>query len=222
MKLSDTYDLQEFLSKLRAHLLPRIQTVLQVEAATLPEYLRTEIPVRDPTKRDDCDLIFFKHDKLYLHKLARFNYTTYDVQRGQDNIHPGHSRSNVMVLANVDSDATSHHFWYAQVLGIYHANVIYTGSGMLDYCPRRMDFLWVRWYETMPATDDGWDTCELDCLRFPPLNREDSFGFLDPVDVLRECHIIPAFAKGPRHADGMGLSRCAKDGQDWKAYYVNR
>jgi len=35
----------------------------------------------------------------------------------------------------------SHHSLYAQVLGAYHANVIYTGPGMWDHNARSFDFL---------------------------------------------------------------------------------
>jgi hypothetical protein len=36
---------------------------------------------------------------------------------------------------------SSNHFLYAQVLSIYHVNVIYTGPGMCDFEARRFDFL---------------------------------------------------------------------------------
>jgi len=48
-------------------------------------------------------------------------------------------------------------------------------------------------------------------LSFPPMSHEDSFGFLDPADVVRGCHIIPAFAAKRRYAGGQGLSCCTKD-----------
>jgi hypothetical protein len=41
------------------------------------------------------------------------------------------------------------------------------------------------------------------------------------ADVLRACHIIPAFAKGKHHVNGMGLLWCARDSSDWIEYYVN-
>ncbi|KAH7904119.1 hypothetical protein BJ138DRAFT_977516, partial [Hygrophoropsis aurantiaca] len=113
------------------------------------------------------------------------NYTTYDVRRGQDVVNPSTSHRNIMVLANhsTEDSRTQHPFWYARVLGIYHANVIYTGPGMLDYNPRRMEFLWVRWYEIVEDMA-GWDACQLDRLRFPPMATDGAFGFLDPKDVL--------------------------------------
>lgn len=77
----------------------------------------------------------------------------------------------------------------------------------------------MRWYEEVPA-DSG--VIMLDRLRFPSLDNEDSFGFLDPADVLRATHLIPCFSKGMRHKDGKGLSGTAGDKGDWREYYVNR
>lgn len=100
--------------------------------------------------------------------------------------------------------------------------MIYAGSGAVDRSPIRMEFLWLRWYEQVDAARTGWAAQRLDRLRFPPLANEDSFGFLDPADVLRGCHIVPVFWKGRRHADGCGLSSHSKDKTDWAEYYVNR
>ena len=168
---------------------------------------------------NEYDYILFKNDVIYKHQLVQFNYTTYDVRRGQDVINPNTSHHNVMVLAQPDDSRGP--FWYARVLGIYHANIFYTGPGMLDYRPRRMEFLWVRWYSNSGATH-SWDACQLDRVQFPPVAQENAFEFIDPQAVLRACHIIPAFSAGKRHADGIGLSRCAKDSQDWNSYYVMR
>jgi hypothetical protein len=120
------------------------------------------------------------------------------------------------------SSSVAHHFLYARVLGAYHANVIYTGPGMRDYNARRFDFLWVQWFEIIDPASSGWYNSTLDTVRFPPMHHDDSFGFVDPKDVLRGCHILPAFAKGKRHTNGVGVSRCAKDGKDYKFYYVGR
>ena len=131
-----------------------------------------------------------------------------------------------MLLANhADGSADSsdsHHFLYARVLGAYHANVIYTGPGMRDYEARRFDFLWVRWFEIVDPASSGWASSTLDSVRFPPMHGNHSFGFVDPKDVLRGCHILPVFAKGKRHANGVGISRCAKDSNDYKLYYIGR
>ena len=152
-----------------------------------------------------------------------FNYTPYDVRRGRDIINCGTPQRNVMMLSSTTSDVEStskSRYMYAQVLGAYHANVMYVGPGMLDYKPRRLDFLWVRWYEVKCAGTDSWRNSQIPMVAFPPLASESAFGFIDPADVLRACHIIPAFARGQVHDDGIGLSRCAGDKNDYNAYYV--
>jgi len=85
-----------------------------------------------------------------------------------------------------------------------------------------MEFVWVRWYKIMESHRTGWGKRRLDRLEFPPIDEADSFGFIDPSDIMRSCHIIPAFASGIRHIDGRGLSFCAGDSSDWVSYYVNR
>lgn len=97
-------------------------------------------------------------------------------------------------------------------------NVIYTGPGMLDYTPRRIDFLWVRWYDHQ----EGQNPARLDQLSFPPVASEGTFGFVDPADVVRSCHVIPRFSKGRRHPSGTGFSRLARDNRDWMAYNIGR
>jgi hypothetical protein len=150
----------------------------------------------------------------------RINYTTYDVRRKQDTINPATPHRDVIVMAENDDDS-EHPFLYARVIGIFHANIIYTGSPAVDYRPRRLEFLWVRWYELDPkAPAGGWANLTLDRLRFPPMATENAFGFIDPADVVRSSHIVPQFAAGKRYVSE-GLSRCARDSGDWKSYYVN-
>lgn len=218
------------MAKLKDHLLPRIKEKLQSEIMDSNNDMigLTSNPRVDtlPSDRHPRDFVLFKNERMYKHQLARFNYTTYDVRRAQDVINPDTSHCNVMVLANAsEGDTTSDHpFWYARVLGIYHVNVVYTGPESCDFRPHRMDFLWVRWYQTSEAiaTVQSWDTWKLDRVRFPPMRETDAFGFVDPGDVLRGCHIIPGFASGKVHIDGVGLSGCARDSQDWRHYYIGR
>jgi hypothetical protein len=162
---------------------------------------------------------------MYEHSILRINYTTYDVRRSQDVVKASTSHCNIIVLA-ADADAqvsNEHHpFRYARILGVYHVNAVYVGPGMKDYQPRRMEFLWVRWYEHIETTSTGWDHFKLHRIHFPPVAEENAFGFIDPTDILRCCHVIPYFSKGKRHVDGRGLSRCAGDSQDWIAYNINQ
>ena len=115
---------------------------------------------------------------------------------------------------------TGHPFYYARILGVYHANIIFTGPESRDYESRHLEFLWVQWFE---LEDSGsWEQCSLDKGQFIPMHRTDAFGFVDPADVLRCCHLIPAFADGQQHLDGVTMSQIGRDANDWKHYYINR
>lgn len=198
---------QNFMPKLKEHLLRRIN--ISRNLLELAEDHNT-------------NTIILKDDRIYHHNIARVNYTTYDVRRSQDVINPRTSHCNIMVLCPYnDMGPRGHRFTYGKVLGIYHVNVITIGVGMVDYTPRRMEFLWIRWYEPIQQLST-WDTSALDRVIFPPLADEYSFDFLDPADVLRSCHIIPSFASGKKHPDGLGMSACAGDKDDWREYYINR
>ncbi|KAF8833950.1 hypothetical protein BDN67DRAFT_985681 [Paxillus ammoniavirescens] len=87
---------------------------------------------------------------------------------------------------------------------------------------RRLDFLWVQWFEPLksPAAT-GWERSILDKARFIPMDSTNTFGFVDPADVLRCCHLMPAFADGRLHPDHITMSQLASNADDWKYYYVN-
>ena len=217
--------------KLKDHLLPRIKNMLLEEAPSnrdaylSPPHLTQAANYVTHASHHERDSVFLKNDRIYRHHIVRFNYTTYDVRRGQDVINPGTSHCDILLLANrsmVTRPELDHPFLYARVLGVYHANVAYTGEGMLDYEARRIEFLWVRWFEYDGARSVRWKDLRLDSVRFPSLASEGSFGFIDPRDVLRGCHMIPAFARRKSHSDEVSISRCARDGKDWNHYYVNR
>ena len=164
--------------------------------------------------------VLFKGNRIYHHRLLRINYTTYDLQREFDPINPRTDNRDIMLLANPDSG--DHPFSYARVLGIFHANIVYTGPGSKDFQSRRVEFLWVRWFEVLQDRLPIWEHDVLDTVKFLPVTNEDAFGFVDPANVLRGCHIIPSFADGRLRPDGVVMSRCAGDSDDWKRYFVNR
>lgn len=159
--------------------------------------------------------IIIQKNRMYSHQIVNINYTTYDVRRGQDIIHVGTDRTDIMMLACEEEDGTrAHPYWYARVVGAYHVNVKRMGAGGALFT--RMDFLHVRWFgrdfewaEQNPSSRlvrVGWDT-------------EHEYGFVDPAHVVRACHVIPAFA-----AD-VAPSRYANSfsrGPDYNEYYVMR
>lgn len=221
--------LQDFLPKLKAHLLPRILEihVAQEKANTSgPQVNTTHTSATDYRDIDDQSLlhelndVIFKGNRIYRHPLLRLNYTAYDLQRETETVNPRTDHRDIMLLSRANGPKT-HPFCYARILGIYHANIIYTGPSSRDYQARRIEFLWVRWFEVLDQPS-GWEHLTLDAVRFAPMASTNAFGFVDPTDVLRCCHLIPAFERGKLHSDSIAMSHYARDSEDWKCYYINR
>jgi hypothetical protein len=125
-----------------------------------------------------------------------------------------------MVLTHEDDDANDPHpYWYAQVIGVFHTFVRCIG---MTAC-RQMDFLWVRWLGRDTTHQSGWKARCLHHVGFIHGSDLGAFGFLDPKEVIRAVHLIPAFSFG-RTTDYLGPSiiRKPEDGdEDWVYFYVN-
>lgn len=210
---------QSFISKLKAHLWPRFRHRVKDE-------LGIDLSLATSHIENPQEKLLLKKDRMYQHHTMHINFTTYDVRRAYDILHPRKGVFNIMGLAGSEDDGedasqSSTSFWYARVLGIYHVNAVYIGPGAPDFQPRRFDFLWVRWYDFKLGS-----RYRLDTLRFPPMDSTEAFGFVDPKDVLRCCHLIPSFHDGLVHpnADALRTSRSqsAEDVHDYKVYYINR
>lgn len=127
-----------------------------------------------------------------------------------------------MVLSNDDTDLDdAHPYHYARVLGIYHALVSYSGRS-----PVRVDFLHVRWFRRDRSIPSGWLAKRLPCLSFVPHTEQHAFGFLDPADVVRAVHLMPAFAhkRVVTLPAPSPIAHVLKDGhsdsKDWRKYYL--
>jgi hypothetical protein len=120
-----------------------------------------------------------------------------------------------MVLAHEDEgeEDERHPYWYAKVLGIFHANIRVSDNFDVE----RMDFLWVHWFGRDPDHPGGFDKHRLHCIGLLDPTSPTSFGFLNPQDVLRGVYLIPAFSTGrvpvPSSADN--------NGTDWDRFYVS-
>ena len=179
-----------------------------------------QLPVSENARNLQEEDIVFKYNRIYRHNIMRINYTTYDVRRAQDTINTNTSKRDILVLSCESDSDSAMPFLYARVLGIFHVNAIRIGGSKPDYNPVRLDFLWVRWFETL--SPGSWEKHELERIAFPPMADEEAFGFLDPSSVVRACHLSPSFAQGPRYSDGQGLSTCARDSDDYCQYFVGR
>ena len=119
------------------------------------------------------------------------NYTTYDIRRDCDTINT--STCRYVVLQSPEVSTNAHPYWYAQVLGIYHAGVSMTHPAALKHSAQHMQFLWVLWLGVEPGYRSGSKVACLPKVSFVEDADEDVFGFLDPDLIIRGCHLIPDF-----------------------------
>lgn len=154
------------------------------------------------------------------------------MRRAQDSLNP-RTQADVIVLANEDADAlpeyatgTTHPYWYARILGVFHTLVRYntpseSGAHSMSVL-NRVDFLWVRWLQRDTTYASGFAAKRLPRVSFVDETCDPSaFGFLNPADVVRGTHLIPAFAHALRAALPPSLARPVRSNEDWKYYYVN-
>ncbi|KAG1840499.1 hypothetical protein DFJ58DRAFT_718370 [Suillus subalutaceus] len=168
---------KNFLPQLKDHLLSRLCGL---------EYDGDE---REFTSAEHSTITLVR-EKIFRHKVLWVNYTTYDLHCNQDSLNP-RTNADIMLLAHEDG-GDGHPYWYARILGIFHALVIHTGEHSKSHEPQQMDFLWVRWFSRDPVKRLEW-------VGFIPSDDPGAFGFLDPQQVIRGIHLVPAFHYG--HTD---------------------
>ena len=143
-------------------------------------------------------------------------HTTYDLRQGKDRVNMK-NRSHVMTL----SQDGIHPYAYARVLGIFRVNVLH---GPTMSTETRMDVLWVRWFKIDETHRAGWKAKQLYRLKLIPALNDNTFGFLDPNDIIHGSHLLPGFKLG-RHMHSPADPASAWDPEeesDWKMYYVNQ
>ena len=79
------------------------------------------------------------------------------MRRDQDTLNVG-KNADYMVLGCENENPDPHPYWYGRIIGIFHANVVYSGPGSRSSEPQTMEFLWVRWLGREPREDyhEGW------------------------------------------------------------------
>ncbi len=166
--------------------------------------------------------MLIRGNRLYLHKVVRINWTSYDMRRQQDSINP-RTHPDILMLAPEDS---AHPYLYARVLGVFHAYVSRIGpQHSMDEEPQLMQVLWVRWFELDTRRQGGFKARRLHRLEWVPAGSDGAFGFVSPDCVLRATHLIPAFAHGKDGGAALpGYSIARSDSgsnEDWRYHYVS-
>jgi hypothetical protein len=127
-----------------------------------------------------------------------------------------------MVLSSETED-DHHPYWYARVIGVFHAKVRHRGPLSQTLEPQHMEFLFVRWFGRDISWKSGWKSQHLHRVGFIPGEEDSAFGFINPDQVIRGVHLIPAFSLG-RTEDLLHPSVIARSPNekhsDWQMYYV--
>lgn len=103
-----------------------------------------------------------------------------------------------MVLANETDPTSTHPYWYARVIGIFHAEASYhdPNGSLEDSRPFNISFLWVRWYGFDGKHRSGFKAKRPHWVGFVHGEDPEAFGFLDPSDVIRAIHLVPVYRLG--------------------------
>ena len=129
-----------------------------------------------------------------------------------------------MMLSHEDDD-DRHPYWYARVIKIFHVNVWYYGTGAGNsQVPTRIHVLFVRWFGRDILFKAGWSAKRLHRVGFFKRDDPDSFGFIDPDQVIRCVHLIPAYAHGRTDTRlAASFVRPEEDNdQDFMYFYMNQ
>jgi hypothetical protein len=174
---------------------------------------------------DERNTVHIAGERIYRCKTMRINYTTYDVRRDADTIKIG-SYPDIMVKSP-ETGSNAQPYWYARVIGVFHALVSSSHMSVPERSLCRMDFLWVRWFGVEPGRyRHGIRYARLPKIGFVESTDPFAFTFLDPAQAIRGVHVIPAFSEGRTSAllpNGKSVARILnpEEEDDWVNFYVN-
>ncbi|KIO32592.1 hypothetical protein M407DRAFT_39350, partial [Tulasnella calospora MUT 4182] len=135
----------------------------------------------------------------------------------------------MLVADETDGQASTsrrRRFWYARVLGIFHCQARDRHAEESEW--KQIDFLWIRWMGTDPDSRSGLNARRLERVGYvPDADGPGAFGFIDPADVIRACHLAPAFHHGTRSdllssSVSVAFDFNEPEGEDYEFYYVLR
>jgi hypothetical protein len=86
-----------------------------------------------------------------------------------------------------------------------------------------IEVLYVRWLAPLIDHQSGIHCARLPQVAFVEETDRDAFGFLNPSQVIRSAHLIPAFVSGRGTSSlrrGKSFARQDDELDDWEAYYM--
>lgn len=176
---------------------------------------------------EELNSVIISKNTIYVHKILRVNYTTYDSRREQDSIN-ARTHPDVMLLSR-DDRAHEHPYWYARVCGIFHVNAYLEDPHSLAPAQRQtFEILLIRWYGLNYRAPRGWKAKQLPIVGYvnPTTDNTAAFDLINPFHVIRAAHLIPDFTGGSS-TNGLGPTAMRPDSEslnaneDYNWYYVN-
>jgi hypothetical protein len=77
----------------------------------------------------ECNTLVFVHNRIYKHNVLHVNYMMYNLQCAQDSLNP-RMHADFITLSHEDHNdmdpGKTFPYWFSQILGIFHAVVMYT------------------------------------------------------------------------------------------------
>ena len=105
------------------------------------------------------------------------------MQCKQDSLNP-RTHADIMLLSpepqTCEDGTPEHPYWYAQIIGILHTQVLHMGPNSRTSEPQCMEFLWVRWFGLNQEQPSGWHAKRLHQVGFLDRENKAAFAFLDP------------------------------------------
>lgn len=213
--------MQNFIPRLKQHLLARLRGL---------DYDGDE----QQFTSDELNKVIIINDRLFFHKVLRINYTTYDGRRDQDSLNPRTHSDFITPSLTEPTDSNIHPdrdpYWYGRIIAIFHVEVIHRERNTVNAVndSQRLEVLWVRWFGADSNYRSGWSRRRLHRIGFIPEDDErgwaDAFGFLNPSEIIRGVHLIPAFHFGQTD-ELLPYDSVARhpqqESKDWIYYYVN-
>ncbi|KAF9475263.1 hypothetical protein BDN70DRAFT_770904, partial [Pholiota conissans] len=117
-----------------------------------------------------------------------------------------------------------HPFEYGRIISIFHVDIIIKNEEVgVSPSIVSKEVLWVRWFRRDTSYQAGFKKKRLHRLQFMPSDDAAAFSFLDPDEVIRAVHLIPAFRYGKTNdlLPEVSLGRALGELDDWKYFFVN-
>ncbi|KDQ25344.1 hypothetical protein PLEOSDRAFT_1106287 [Pleurotus ostreatus PC15] len=183
---------------------------------------------------DELNKVIIINDRVFFHKILRINYMTYDGRRDQDSLNPRTHPDFITPSLTEPMDSNIHPdhdpYWYGRIIAIFHVEVIHREHNTVNVVnsSQRLKVLWVCWFGADSNYRSGWSRRRLHRIGFIPEDDErgwaDAFGFLNPSEVIRGVHLIPAFHFGQTD-ELLPYDSVARhpqqESKDWIYHYVN-